>query len=646
MELESLKRTLALAEEAARDGRLDVSSKLLAGVDIDSLCGLAAAATFFARGNVRCLLGDDAAALGDYEAAFSLYAAAGDSGSGEHAKCLLASAHALAGLGRGDDAIQRCLEALAVFDEAGLFDEATSGRVALAHLYVTAGKSADALALFSSASGPAGPLAELALADALRVTGLFLEAANHYRFALSRELPDDTRARALAGLASAVEGGADGLPGAGQSLALWLEAGEYVERTLAAADYQEESMGAYRERLPDAFAFAARSCLSVSECGLDPLELSERARSARLRELWGHRGAAKEPVPTEDIRTSLRPDELLVSVVMTPSGAFGGDVLVLSIDRQGFGGRELVHGALPRISRALGVVTGSVRDAVGRGYPLPYKAQDELRAALRTCGSILLDPVRDRLAHVRRVTFVPHGCLHGLPFASLENPDTGEPLVVSHDVGVLPQASLRPLLAARRTAAGGRTLIADSGAFGSASRAVESAGEFASAVDASGMSTHDVLEALQGAREALLFLHADFDELDPASSALLVGAGGTERLTGLLIAESDLALELCLALACESGALATSKGEAILGLSPALLVVARQVVVSLWPLDERVAVAFLRLFLEEWDASEDAVAATSAVQRIFLDVTSARHPGALGFDASSPFNWSGFTALS
>ena len=66
---------------------------------------------------------------------------------------------------------------------------------------------------------------------------------------------------------------------------------------------------------------------------------------------------------------------------------------------------------------------------------------------------LALDP------HRQRLILIPHGVLHGLPFAALRNPRTGRYLIEEHCLSFAPSASIVPLLRSRRSAPIDKALV-------------------------------------------------------------------------------------------------------------------------------------------------------------------------------------------
>jgi len=239
----------------------------------------------------------------------------------------------------------------------------------------------------------------------------------------------------------------------------------------------------------------------------------------------------------------------------------------------------------------------------------------------------LIAPVAPHLQG-RRITFVPHGPLHYVPFALL-GPGGGAPaLVDTHVVRVLPSASLVGLLRDDRPA-GDRSLIV----FGNPTLDLPGAEVEAKAV-AAGTTEARVFLREAATRDAFVAnasrhrrihvaAHAKFHPDRPLDSALLFAPGGGSdgQLTVRDLYRLRLDADLVVLSACETGMSAVHKGDELVGLIRGFLYGgARSIVATLWEIEDDSAVLFATTFYAAAARMDKAAAlreAALAVKRKF-----------------------------
>ena len=146
-------------------------------------------------------------------------------------------------------------------------------------------------------------------------------------------------------------------------------------------------------------------------------------------------------------------------------------------------------------------------------------------------------------------------------------------------------------------------------------------------------------------------LHGAIDSADPLlrSGLALAGANrrsqaGADTDDGILTSEEIAAMDLSSAQwvvlsACETGLGAIQAGEGVLGLRRAFrLARARTIIMSLWKVDDRATIDWMRRLYEGRDAG---LSTAEAVQKASLDSLKARRE--LG-RSTHPFYWGGFVA--
>jgi CHAT domain-containing protein len=259
----------------------------------------------------------------------------------------------------------------------------------------------------------------------------------------------------------------------------------------------------------------------------------------------------------------------------------------------------------------------------------------------------LVAPVRAALSDVDRLTIVPHGALHSLPFHALVDPESGKPLVESFEIRYLPAASVLPRLA-REAIGTGRPTVVGIDAFSSPDRPVllhaeAEAREVASLLGAGSelrlgstgrARKHEVLAALPAARSVHIASHGRYDVLDPSRSyVVLQGADGAdEELQGWEILSHRCAARLVMLSACETYVRPTSKrafSDDVIALPQAFLLAgARTVVATLWTVDDAKSRALVRGFYASMAApsSMSPAPALRAATRSVLRADPGAHP--------------------
>jgi CHAT domain-containing protein/tetratricopeptide (TPR) repeat protein len=336
------------------------------------------------------------------------------------------------------------------------------------------------------------------------------------------------------------------------------------------------------------------------------------------------------------IRRSLRRDEVLVEYLI-----LADRLLIFAITPAAVQVREVQVEA-----EALAARVRLARELAG--VPGPYAASD---AVFRGLHDILIAPIGDLLQDetVRRLLLVPSGPLAYLPFAALRD-GRDEPLVVRYSLLALPSAA--SLVALRREDSQPAARRESGVAFA----------PLPSGLPASRQEARDVRDALRGravigaaatekaVRDALssggvvhLATHGILNPDNPMFSRLELAPGPrrspdddgrleVHELLGLRIGADLVYLS-----GCETGKGASwrtgfDRGEDYTTLAQAFLVAgARNVVATLWRVDDPGAAAFARAFYGAWNGGDPAEALAVA-QRTLL-----REPG-----YQSPYYWAAY----
>lgn len=275
--------------------------------------------------------------------------------------------------------------------------------------------------------------------------------------------------------------------------------------------------------------------------------------------------------------------------------------------------------------RVLRSPVGDLADAVRQlRQSIAEQAADTVPRA-QALHQLLLQPA-ELPANVRRLYLVPHGALHYLPFAALH--DGQSHLVERVAFTILPSASLLRFLAPpRRGVAPSAALVLANPDLGSRRLDLPHAEEEARAIVA-GMPGSILLTRAQASETAFraragdhawlhFATHGHFSADQPLRSGLLLA--GDARHDGRLSVDElyGLALDADLVTlsACETGLGAVTSGDDVIGLIRGFLFAgARNVVASLWPVDDRATADLMRRFYNGLGAHEPAEALRLAQQ--------------------------------
>jgi CHAT domain-containing protein len=228
----------------------------------------------------------------------------------------------------------------------------------------------------------------------------------------------------------------------------------------------------------------------------------------------------------------------------------------------------------------------------------------------------LIAPLRD-LIQTTKLTIVPHGVLHYVPFAALRNHESGHYLIEDYTLTFAPSASALRFLRAKETPiTGGALILGDPTSSLSSMRKLPFAKQEAAAIaERFGTTAHSGADA----REALLYHtdgHADlihlaahglYDAANPLFSRIVLAPGdshdGSLTVHEILSSVDLTGVNLVVLSACVSAVGARSGGDEVVGLTRALLYAGTPGVIStLWNIDDAASAglmdAFYRCLLE------------------------------------------------
>jgi tetratricopeptide (TPR) repeat protein len=354
-------------------------------------------------------------------------------------------------------------------------------------------------------------------------------------------------------------------------------------------------------------------------------ELLESERAFQLRDESSPEGLPSDGVTLSQLQQCLGPDEQLLEYATV-----GDEVLVFLVEARrfrvfrGLASRQVVVRTLDRMHRQW----SRCRAGVPSG-PLGARLNESARLLLCDLHQQLLEPVAEFLV-ASRLTIVPHGALHGVPFAGLHGGsgyavDRWE-LTVSPSAGVY--RSCRSASDPGSTAA----LIVgpDDPGLSHAREEVETlrkrlpGARYLEGPDAA-------LEQLPvtGQFRCMHFAtHAEFRADNPLFSGLRLADGW---LLALDLGRRRLECALAVLSACRTG-VSGGPGSEMLGLVRGFLSAgARAVLVSLWDADDHATAELMDAFYREWLAGSGRAAALRTAQRELRE----RFP--------HPYHWAAFT---
>ncbi|MGI9252317.1 MAG: CHAT domain-containing protein [Thermomicrobiales bacterium] len=338
------------------------------------------------------------------------------------------------------------------------------------------------------------------------------------------------------------------------------------------------------------------------------------------------RGVGGPFAPTIDLAGALdlvEPDAALVEYVAA------GDELIAFVLRDGAAQVTRGLGSLAemaeiadrfqfQVSRAL--AAGPEAMATPRGERMTLAARADLAALYDK----LIRPLEWQIAGAERLTIVPHGALHGLPFAALYDEAWEEYLVERTAIATAPSASLLAQLkrAGRDASAGGPLVVAVADPV--APRIAEEAVEIAAALGGAellGDGAATVARVTAAGPRALIHFacHGRFDPENPRGSGLKLA---DRWMTVRDVSALRLAGGLVTLSGCETGRAGVGAGDDLTGLVQAFLAAgAGTVLYSLWIVNDASTVELMDRFYRSYgDEAWNAADALRSAQRAILNV--------------------------
>ncbi|HUG47675.1 MAG TPA: CHAT domain-containing protein [Candidatus Limnocylindria bacterium] len=493
-------------------------------------------------------------------------AAAVHSGQGEPLADVALRAEILAANGDWPSAARHADEGIAKF-------EGRLARLSRDVLRISAADDSEVVSLYTTALR-----ARLALAD---------DVAAAFR------LSDRCRGTALADLLA--DDQLAGEPEAAAVLRRWLRAGVELAQVFEVASQAQHSHPA-----------RVRAEIARAERRLDEAEEELERRAPALL------AARRQPRPTPelaDVQALLGPETLLLQY-----HSFDDEVFAWAVSASA---ARLVRRRAPTAqltgdARRFHVLCADVRSSA-----------DERTALASRLAELLLEPLASELAAHPRVIVVPHAGLSLLPYHLL--PLDGDVLGTGHTVSYLPAASIAPRWRGRpMPRLGPDALVVGDPRYAPAlglSRLPAARTEAAAIARRLG-SEALLAEAATGeafaariASAHVLHLATHGRAIDGAPNSAELALASGDRLTIAELMGMDAQVDLAVLSACDTGRGTTTASGDVVGLARALLAAgARDIVVSLWPVDDRAACLTMVHFYECLQAGSDVSLALAAAQ--------------------------------
>jgi CHAT domain-containing protein len=305
-----------------------------------------------------------------------------------------------------------------------------------------------------------------------------------------------------------------------------------------------------------------------------------------------------EPVAVADVQRDLDADTTMISYFLSP---FASHAWV--VDRE-----HVQHVTLPfsRDDQQRALCWSQLLAATRSGTP---KSSCSPPADGKELYTKLIEPVRPYI-HTTRLLIVPHGVLHYVPFAALQNPKDDHYLIQDYPLTYAPSASSIAFLREKESPVEGRALVIGDPDTGTDRVRLPGAEREAAAIAkdlgvkaVTGKSaTEDLLYGMAGKYDLLhIAAHGEYDAKHPLFSRIALAPAGTRD--GFLevheiLSDVDLTgVNLVVLSACSSGTGVRSGGDEITGLTRALLYAGTPgVIATLWDIGDEAAEALMKVF--------------------------------------------------
>lgn len=364
----------------------------------------------------------------------------------------------------------------------------------------------------------------------------------------------------------------------------------------------------------------------LDQRGLGTLQI--RTAVDKMRDLYVGRPAPTESIEfrslstvqtasVKDVATALGNDAALVTYYLADDSL---SILVLQDGE--------VTGSIAEIDRRrLLEATADFRFRIEQALTAPATESDtsqpsDIERLGQNLFNLLWRPVADRI-NKPVVYIVPHGPLHYLPFAALN--DDGHYLVERHAFAVVPSATVLTFLNNKQKAGSDTALIVANPEIGHENLSLPHADKEGQAVArrvsgarllARGAATETQVKSLAPTAGIIHFAtHGIFNFQKPLESGLLLTPD--RRNDGILTAREIFSLTLPGSLvvlsACQTGVNRIAPGDELIGLARALMYAgATTILASLWNVNDESTAELMREFYERLKTNSKAVALQGA----------------------------------
>lgn len=329
---------------------------------------------------------------------------------------------------------------------------------------------------------------------------------------------------------------------------------------------------------------------------------------------------ARVRIDTLDMKT-LKRDYLPADVTLVSYMTFASRVVVFVIQHEGNHVAEFATGVSGDPARAVKRLQETI-DQFSTSIARPTAAFDSLA---RTLHKQLIAPVAPYIRH-QKIILVPHGFLHDIPFAALEDA-RGRRLLEQYTITYLPSANALRFLSVKGGDFAGRMLAVGDPATDHLEplrHAAEEARAAARLFDAKPLlgasaTENRVRERAKHADLLHLAAHGIYDPDNPRLSHIALAAddGNDGRLeVGELLDEIDLSgVNLTVLSACNTGIGKRSGADDITSLARAFIYAGSRAVVStMWPVDDEATAKLMAHFYCRLMSGEPPAAALRGAQ--------------------------------
>ena len=350
-----------------------------------------------------------------------------------------------------------------------------------------------------------------------------------------------------------------------------------------------------------------------------PVAIRERERELDEleRRISATRGAAAllaPPIDFQDAAGLVSPDCALIEYF-----AAGDELLafvILNEDSRVLRGLSRMTVVNDLVRRLQFQINRVMRPGSHASVPSAGKSRrmlDDIHRELRSLHDVLLGPIESALAEVDRVTIVPHGSLHLVPFHALW--DGRRHLIESHEVSSSPSSSLLALLADQPRMVAGESRLRRAVVVGLADAAAPSIADEALAIASTlrgdcpvvligaDATVDRVCQAAQHASVLHLACHGRFSTDNPRGSGLKLA---DRWLTVRDIYRMKLSADLVTLSGCETGRNVICAGDELMGLLRGFFAAgAASLLVSLWRVNDESAMELMRRFYSSWHTDSE-----------------------------------------